>query len=87
MNPDALPNEQNIVNTPEQADNAAMTELSHEQPVEETVVEAPAAAEGESDNTDSRPADRQEIIQCSFGTDLTSVKDDDPVTDIFNIAE
>lgn len=63
MNPDALPNEQNIVNTPEQADNAAMTELSHEQPVEETVVEAPAAAEGESDNADSRPADRQEIIE------------------------
>ena len=63
MNPDALPNEQSIVNTPEQADNAAMTELSHEQPVEETVVEAPAAAEGESDNADSRPADRQEIIE------------------------
>lgn len=63
LNPDALPNEQNIVNTPEQADNAAMTELSHEQPVEETVVEAPAAAEGESDNADSRPADRQEIIE------------------------
>ena len=63
LNPDVLPNEQNIVNTPEQADNAAMTELSHEQPVEETVVEAPAAAEGESDNADSRPADRQEIIE------------------------
>lgn len=63
MNPDVLPNEQNIVNTPEQADNAATTELSHEQPVEETVVEAPAAAEGESDNADSRPADRQEIIE------------------------
>lgn len=63
LNPDALPNEQSIVNTPEQADNAAMTELSHEQPVEETVVEAPAAAEGESDNADSRPADRQEIIE------------------------
>ena len=63
LTPDALPNEQSIVNTPEQADNAAMTELSHEQPVEETVVEAPAAAEGESDNADSRPADRQEIIE------------------------
>ena len=63
LNPDALPNEQSIVNTPEQADNAATTELSHEQPVEETVVEAPAAAEGESDNADSRPADRQEIIE------------------------
>ena len=63
LNPDVLPNEQNIVNTPEQADNAATTELSHEQPVEETVVEAPAAAEGESDNADSRPADRQEIIE------------------------
>lgn len=63
MNPDVLPNEQNIVNTPEQADNAATTELSHEQPVEETVVETPAAAEGESDNADSRPADRQEIIE------------------------
>ena len=63
MNPDVLPNEQNIVNTPEQADNAATTELSHEQPVEETVVEAHAAAEGESDNADSRPADRQEIIE------------------------
>ena len=63
LNPDALPNEQSIVNPPEQADNAATTELSHEQPVEETVVEAPAAAEGESDNADSRPADRQEIIE------------------------
>ena len=63
LNPDVLPNEQNIVNTPEQADNAATTELSHEQPVEETVVETPAAAEGESDNADSRPADRQEIIE------------------------
>ena len=63
LNPDVLPNEQNIVNTPEQADNAATTELSHEQPVEETVVEAHAAAEGESDNADSRPADRQEIIE------------------------
>ena len=63
LNPDVLPNEQNIVNTPEQADNATTTELSHEQPVEETVVEAHAAAEGESDNADSRPADRQEIIE------------------------
>lgn len=63
LKPDAQLEEQNIAKTPEQADNAATTELSHEQPVEETVVEAPAAAEGESDNADSRPADRQEIIE------------------------
>ena len=63
LNPDALSNEQNIANTPEQADNATMTELSYEQPVEETVETAPATQESESNNTGSRPVSRQEIIE------------------------
>ena len=63
MNPDVQPNELNIVNTPEQADNAAMTEFSHEQPVEETTASALDEMKGESDNTDSRPVNRQEIIE------------------------
>ena len=63
LNPDVQPNELNIVNTPEQADNAAMTEFSHEQPVEETTASALDEMKGESDNTDSRPVNRQEIIE------------------------
>lgn len=62
MKPDALFEEQDIKKSPEQADNASMTELSNEQPVEETVEEPLAAEEGESENIDSRPATRQEII-------------------------
>ena len=63
LKPDAMPQEQNIVNTLEQADHASMTELSNEQPAPETEIEIPAAQEEESDNTDSRPASRQEIIE------------------------
>ena len=63
MNPDVQPNELNVVNTPEQADNAATTEFSHEQPVEETTASALDEMKGESDNTDSRPVSRQEIIE------------------------
>ena len=62
LKPGALSKEQNIVNTPEQADNASMTEMSNEQPVEETV-EAPTIEDGESENTGSRPETRQEIIE------------------------
>ena len=63
LKPDAMPEEQNIANTLEQADHASMTELSNEQPAPETEIEIPAAQEEESDNTDSRPASRQEIIE------------------------
>ena len=63
LNPDVQPNELNTVNTPEQADNATMTELSYEQPVEETVEESSVTPEGECDNAGSRPASRQEIIE------------------------
>ena len=63
LNPDVQPNEQNIVNTPEQADNAATTEFSNEQPAPETVEEIPAVQDEESDNVGARPASRQEIIE------------------------
>ena len=60
---DAMPEEQNIVNTPEQADNASMTKLSDEQPAPETVEKIPAPMDEESENAGSRPATRQEIIE------------------------
>ena len=63
MKPDVQFDEQNIVNTPEQADNAATTEFSNEQPAPETVMETPAAQGEESENAGSRPATRQEIIE------------------------
>ncbi len=63
LKPDAMPEEQNIVNTPEQADNASMTKLSDEQPAPETVEEVPAPMDEESENAGSRPATRQEIIE------------------------
>ena len=58
-----MPQEQNIVNTPEQADNAATTEFSNEQPATETEVETPAPQDEESENAGTRPATRQEIIE------------------------
>ena len=63
LKPDAMPEEQNIVNTPEQADNAATTEFSNEQPATETEVETPALQDEESENAGTRPATRQEIIE------------------------
>ena len=63
LKPDVQLDEQNIVNTPEQADNAATTEFSNEQPAPETVMETPAAQGEESENAGSRPATRQEIIE------------------------
>ena len=63
LKPDVQFDEQNIVNTPEQADNAATTEFSNEQPAPETVMETPAAQDVESENAGSRPATRQEIIE------------------------
>lgn len=63
LKPDVQFDEQNIVNTPEQADNAATTEFSNEQPAPETVMETPAAHGEESENAGSRPATRQEIIE------------------------
>ena len=63
LKPDAMPEEQNIVKTPEQADNAATTEFSNEQPAMETEVETPVAQDEESENAGSRPANRQEIIE------------------------
>ena len=63
MKPDAQFEEQNIVNTPEQADNAAMTEFSNEQPAPETVEETPAVQDEESSNAGAKPASRQEIIE------------------------
>lgn len=63
LKPDAMPEVQNIVNTPEQADNASMTKLSDEQPAPETVEEIPAPMDEESENAGSRPATRQEIIE------------------------
>ena len=63
LKPDVQLDEQNIVNTPEQADNAATTEFSNEQPAPETVMETPAAQDVESENAGSRPATRQEIIE------------------------
>ncbi|MBR3908075.1 MAG: DUF349 domain-containing protein [Bacteroidaceae bacterium] len=63
LKPDAMPVEQNIVNTPEQADNAATTEFSNEQPALETVEEIPARQDEESENAGTRPASRQEIIE------------------------
>ena len=63
MNHNVQPDELNIVNTPEQADNAATTEFSNEQPVEETAVNATVETGGDSDNTASRPVSRQEIIE------------------------
>ena len=63
MKPDALLQEQGTATSPEQADNASMTELSKEQPVEETVEETPAIESEASENTGSRPATRQEIIE------------------------
>ena len=58
-----MPQEQNIVNTPEQADNAATTEFSNEQPATVTEVEPPAPQDEESENAGTRPATRQEIIE------------------------
>lgn len=63
LKPDAQLEEQNIANTPEQADNAATTEFSNEQPAPETVEEIPAVQDEESDNAGARPASRQEIIE------------------------
>ena len=63
MKPDAQFKEQNIVNTPEQADNAATTEFSNEQPAPETVEETPAVQDEESSNAGAKPASRQEIIE------------------------
>ena len=63
LKPDALLEEQNIAKTPEQADNAATTEFSNEQPAPETVEEIPAVQDEESDNVGARPASRQEIIE------------------------
>ena len=63
LNHNVQPDELNIVNTPEQADNAATTEFSNEQPVEETAVNATVETGGDSDNTASRPVSRQEIIE------------------------
>ena len=63
MKPDALVEEQNIVKTPEQAENAATTEFSNEQPAQETEVETPVTNDEESDNAGSRPATRQEIVE------------------------
>ena len=63
LKPDAQFEEQNIVNTPEQADNAAMTEFSNEQPAPETVEETPAVQDEESSNAGAKPASRQEIIE------------------------
>ena len=53
-------NEQNIPNTLEQADNAATTQLSYEQPVEETTENT--SIREESVNNSSKQASRQEII-------------------------
>lgn len=63
LKPDVQFDEQNIVNTPEQADNAATTEFSNEQPAPETEMETPATQGEESENAGSRPATRQEIIE------------------------
>ena len=63
LNPDVQPNELNVVNTPEQADNAATTEFSNEQPAPETVEETPAVQDEESSNAGAKPASRQEIIE------------------------
>ena len=63
LNHNVQPDELNIVNTSEQADNAATTEFSNEQPVEETAVNATVETGGDSDNTASRPVSRQEIIE------------------------
>ncbi len=63
LKPDAQLEEQNIANTPEQADNAATTEFSNEQPAPETVEEIPAVQDEESDNAGVRPVSRQEIIE------------------------
>lgn len=52
--------EQNIPNTLEQADNAATTQLSYEQPVEETTENT--SIREESVNNSSKQASRQEII-------------------------
>ena len=63
LKPDVQFDEQNIVHTPEQADNAATTEFSNEQPAPETEMETPATQGEESENAGSRPATRQEIIE------------------------
>ncbi|MBR3854748.1 MAG: DUF349 domain-containing protein [Bacteroidaceae bacterium] len=63
LKPDTELQEQSITNTPEQAANAATTELSHEQPVEETTEEILVANDENSANTGSKPATRQEIIE------------------------
>ena len=63
LKPDAQLEEQNIAKTPEQADNAATTEFSNEQPALETVEEIPARQDEESENAGTRPASRQEIIK------------------------
>ena len=63
LKPDTELQEQSIANTPEQAANAATTELSHEQPVEETTEVILATDDEESANIGSKPATRQEIIE------------------------
>lgn len=63
LKPDTELQEQSITNTPEQAANAATTELSHKQPVEETTEEILVADDENSANTGSKPATRQEIIE------------------------
>ena len=62
MKPGASLQESGIAKTPEQADNAATTKLSYEQPVEETTENLSVNGE-ESANTGSRPASRQEVIE------------------------
>ena len=62
LKPDAQIKDESIAQIPEQADNAATTQLSHEQPVEETTADLTIEGE-ESANRGSRPASRQEIIE------------------------
>ena len=62
MKPGAPLQESGIAKTPEQADNAATTKLSYEQPVEETTENLSVEGE-ESANTSSKPASRQEVIE------------------------
>ncbi|MBR2638344.1 MAG: DUF349 domain-containing protein [Bacteroidaceae bacterium] len=77
LKPDIKLNELNTPITPEQADNAATTQLSYEQPVEETTENISTSNE-ESENKGSKPASRQEIIerlqQIAEGDDILNCK-------------
>ncbi len=77
LKPDIKLNELNTPITPEQADNAATTQLSYEQPVEETTENISTSKE-ESENKGSKPASRQEIIerlqQIAEGDDILNCK-------------